>query len=45
MVIKDYRWIGLICGDTLISAPSVDNSKTMTLMYVEFKMHIVNALS
>jgi len=45
MVIIDYRWIGLVCGDTLICTPSVDNSNTMTLMYVGFRMHIVNAMS
>jgi len=36
MVIKDYRWIGLVCGDTLIRNPSASNSFSMTWMYVGF---------
>ena len=45
MVIKVYRWIGLDCGDTLIRTPSVSKSMVMTLMYVRFNVHILNALS
>jgi hypothetical protein len=45
MVIKDHRWIGLVGGDTLFSTPSISYSMTMTLMYICFKVHIINALS
>jgi len=36
MVIKDHGWIGLYCGDILISNPSICKSETMTLMYNGF---------
>ncbi|MFX1573230.1 MAG: hypothetical protein ACFFB0_10810 [Promethearchaeota archaeon] len=39
MVIKDYWWIGLDCGDALIRTPSISKSMTMTLMYVGFNVH------
>jgi len=45
MEIKDYRWTGFVYRDILTCTPSIDNSNSMTLMYVSFKMHIVNALS
>ena len=45
MVIKDHRWIGLVNGDTLLRTPSICNSVAMTLMYISFKIHIINALS
>jgi hypothetical protein len=45
MVIKDHRRIGLDNRDTLIRTPSICNSLAMTLMYMSFKEHIINALS
>ena len=45
MVLKEHRWIGLDNGDTLIRTPSICKSIAMTLMYISFNMHIINALS
>ena len=36
MLIKDYEWIGLNCGDILISNPFTRTLKAMTLMYKRF---------
>ncbi|MFX1365542.1 MAG: hypothetical protein ACFFCE_06075 [Promethearchaeota archaeon] len=45
MVIKDDKWIGLNCGDTLVNNPSICKSETMTLMYKGFVLYIPIALS
>ncbi|MFW9875809.1 MAG: hypothetical protein ACFFG0_22115 [Candidatus Thorarchaeota archaeon] len=45
MVIKNYRWIGLECGDTLFRIPSVCKTMAMTLMYECSTIHMLRALS
>ena len=39
MAIKDYRWIGLDGRNILLRVPSSNTSKTMTLMYIDFREH------
>jgi hypothetical protein len=39
MVIKDYRWIGMNRGNILLRGLSINTSKTMTLMYMDFQVH------